>query len=66
MIWPLAVPLRVPHEVAVHVAAQSDVLEMSLKLPRPSEVGIEAALQATIEFSRALRARVEAEGAPRV
>lgn len=51
-----AVPIRVLLAASYHGAA----LEASMAMPKVSEVGLEAAVAATLNFARGLRARMEA------
>lgn len=54
-------PPDVPFVIRIAAVAEQAKLEASLALPRVSEVGLLAAVQATLEFAQGLRARVEAE-----
>ena len=54
----------VPIKVALHAVSQFHALEAALALPRASEVGLEAAIKATMEFARALRVEVEGRALP--
>jgi len=55
---------QIPLLVQLAISAQCAAMEASMAMPRVSEVGLEAALEATLKFSRGLRARMEARNAP--
>jgi hypothetical protein len=50
----------IPSDVAGSAIFHFHALEGAFVLPRPDEVGLETALQATLEFARAQRMEVEA------
>ena len=51
---------RIPTRILLAASAHEAALEASMAMPKVSEVGLEAAVEAMVNFARALRARVEA------